>query len=591
MNKISIILKKQGLVCSRFLFSAVALLLIFFTFSSCSVFRSNAQGKRNKSISKDSVNVIFMNAMQDLMLEKNEAAFEKFNEVIKYQPGNATAHYQLSRLWFEKSNLPKAIKEIQLAEKYDPSNKWILEHYAQLMIVDGRFEKAAELYGRIAKNERSPEEFLAKQALSYTWANRFGSALRVLNELEKYTTEFDENLQFQKARLFLELKEVDSAIAITRSLIDHAPQNPNYMLLLGRIYFDRGNFSEALKSFKEADRKFPDEPQVQASLIYYYLKEDKTALHDYLYDVIIERDGLIENKISLLNVFNSSRSTDTLSEQVIKEFAPLLSERQPAEAESMIFYGMVLSAEKQDDSAAFQFKRAIAVDSLNLDAWGLLFPTLVALDTSDSIVEYASRALALFPENPVFNYYGAYGYFLAKDYANAIPVLEDGLLKLTAQDTFLALTFHSFLGDSYQEVKDFNKADSSYSSALAIDSGNVGVLNNYSYFLAQQNTRLDEAESMSAITIKTHPDEASFLDTYGWILYKKGNFKEAKKYVERAIKNSEERNSGVMYEHLGDIEFKLGNERLALEHWLKAKEEGEHSELLLEKIATKKLHE
>ena len=112
------------------------------------------------------------------------------------------------------------------------------------------------------------------------------------------------------------------------------------------------------------------------------------------------------------------------------------------------------------------------------------------------------------------------------------------------------------------------------------------VLNNYSYYLSVLGKDLDKAERMSAKTIEIEPGNATFLDTYAWILFKKGQFLEAKFIIERAIDNMDEP-SGVVVEHYGDILFKNGNINGALEQWKKALEIGGHSDLLEQKIERK----
>ncbi|HOZ83717.1 MAG TPA: tetratricopeptide repeat protein, partial [Bacteroidia bacterium] len=86
------------------------------------------------------------------------------------------------------------------------------------------------------------------------------------------------------------------------------------------------------------------------------------------------------------------------------------------------------------------------------------------------------------------------------------------------------------------------------------------------------------------------PNQSSFLDTYGWILYQEGKYDEAKKWIEKAMENGGE-NSGTILEHYGDILFKLNQSDKAFEYWKKAKQSGDASGLLDQKIRDKKLYE
>src|SRR5690606_35846457 len=86
---------------------------------------------------------LFMEAMQDVMLEKNDAAFEKFSTVVALQPQNAAAYFQLSKLWVKKHNLPKALETAKKAYEIDSTNKWMIKRYADLLMLDSDFTEAA----------------------------------------------------------------------------------------------------------------------------------------------------------------------------------------------------------------------------------------------------------------------------------------------------------------------------------------------------------------------------------------------------------------------------------------------------------------
>ena len=77
-----------------------------------------------------------------------------------------------------------------------------------------------------------------------------------------------------------------------------------------------------------------------------------------------------------------------------------------------------------------------------------------------------------------------------------------------------------------------------YEQVLALQPGNLAVLNNYAYLLATHKGDLQKAERMSQITIREQPDNPVYLDTYGWILHLKGQDELAKFYLNRALVNT-----------------------------------------------------
>ena len=92
-----------------------------------------------------------------------------------------------------------------------------------------------------------------------------------------------------------------------------------------------------------------------------------------------------------------------------------------------------------------------------------------------------------------------------------------------------------------------------YEQILEINPHNLSILNDYAWTLATHKGDLNKAESMSAITIKEDPYNATFLDTYGWIMYMKGEKDLALFYLTRAQMYAEEDNMAEIKEHIKKV--------------------------------------
>ena len=123
---------------------------------------------------------------------------------------------------------------------------------------------------------------------------------------------------------------------------------------------------------------------------------------------------------------------------------------------------------------------------------------------------------------------------------------------------------------------------------LKTKANNDHVLNNYSYFLSLRKKDLDKALKMSTRLVAEHPENPTYLDTHGWVLYTDGQYKESKKFLEKA---STLDNDGTIVEHYGDVLFQLGDIEGAIIQWEKARTLGGASENIDKKIADKKLYE
>ena len=136
------------------------------------------------------------------------------------------------------------------------------------------------------------------------------------------------------------------------------------------------------------------------------------------------------------------------------------------------------------------------------------------------------------------------------------------LIELQPTDTAAVVTNLSIIGDTLHEMGEIKAAYKTYDQALRLDPRNCPVLNNYAYFLSLEKRRLCKAEKMSRITIEEEPDNATYLDTYAWILYLRGKPAKAQPYLKHAMIYGG-KDSAVVLMHYSIVLSALGNNELA----------------------------
>ena len=114
-------------------------------------------------------------------------------------------------------------------------------------------------------------------------------------------------------------------------------------------------------------------------------------------------------------------------------------------------------------------------------------------------------------------------------------------------------------------------------------------MNNYAYRLASAKLDLEHAEVLINKANLISPNQAHFIDTYGWVLFQKGEYVKAKEFFDRAFTlHSADR---IIVEHLGDAYSKMGNKEKAVEFWMKAQMAGSTNKNLNQKIEKKEYYE
>jgi tetratricopeptide (TPR) repeat protein len=202
-----------------------------------------------------------------------------------------------------------------------------------------------------------------------------------------------------------------------------------------------------------------------------------------------------------------------------------------------------------------------------------------------AMVDHSELALELFPSNPALYYYLGIGYFQLGELEEAMEILEMGRMMIFKSESGL-VDFYVLLGDTYNGLENYKKSDENYELALEANPDNAYVLNNYAYYLSLRKDKLELASEMAKKAVELEPDQYNYQDTYGWVLFRMEKFEEAANWLKLAVDNGGYIN-GEIIEHYGDALYNDGDVENALIQWKRAKEVGDTSDLIDEKIRMK----
>ncbi|NLA22236.1 MAG: tetratricopeptide repeat protein, partial [Candidatus Marinimicrobia bacterium] len=193
-----------------------------------------------------------------------------------------------------------------------------------------------------------------------------------------------------------------------------------------------------------------------------------------------------------------------------------------------------------------------------------------ALDILDS-------ARIRFPNDPSFLLAQGSIYNTLRDYQSA----EKVLLK-TLQIEPNNVQAQHLLAAIWDMLKKYSQCDSLYEVIIRHNPDDVIALNNYAYSLAVRGERLDEALKMVDLALVKEPNNASYLDTKGWILYRQKKYKEAIKYIQKSLEI--EQDNAEVLEHLGDVYQALRQPKKARTYYQRAAEIDKNNENLKRKL-------
>ena len=417
---------------------------------------------------------------------------------------------------------------------------------------------------------------------------QYDKVLGILNKLEQQMGK-NEQITMEKFRIYRQMKDRENAFREIESLVAEYPLDMRYQVVLGDAYMQDGQQEKALNIYNKVLETEPDNALALYSLASYYDQTGQHELYEKQLDKLLLNKKVDSNtKMAVMQRFIvQNEQTTKDSTQVITLFKRIL-ETEPDDAGLPMLYAQYLISKKMNAETYPVLEQVIDIEPANTNARLLLLNEALRKEDYPNIIRLCEGGIGTNPEMLEFYFYLAIAYNQSKRYDDVIAICQKALSivdKNTKKEVIA--DFYSIMGDTYHSKGENEKAYAAYEEALKLSPSNIGTLNNYAYFLSVDRRDLDKAEEMSYKTVKAEPNNATYLDTYAWILFQKGNYTEARIYIDDAMKNKGDE-SDVVVEHCGDIHFMTGDVEGALKYWKQSLEMGNKSETLKRKIKLKK---
>ncbi|GHA73877.1 tetratricopeptide repeat protein [Pontibacter akesuensis] len=529
---------------------------------------------------------LFLDGMKYFMLEDYQQALQLFQKAYTITPNNAALNYKIGETYLQLKESASAMPFAQAAVKLEKKNAYYYLLLAQLHSEQKQYDAAAQAFNDLLQNVPNSDEYLFNLADLYLAQSQYDNALRTYDRIEKQFGDM-EQLHVNRQQIYLRQKKVDKAIAEGELLLKTNPTEINYYLAQAELYNAIQRTDEAIATLNKALKVEPNNPFAHLMLSDLSRQKGDIATSNKEVKLAFANPQLdIDTKVRILVDFIRQLPNPQI-ESVALELVDLTIQNHPSEAKAYAVAGDLQTIVGKKEAARDNYIKAVALDNSHFKIWQQIVLLDAELEQPEALVKHAEQALELFPNQAVFWFYSGTGHLITKNFEKAVKSLEYGK-RLSGSEPALVTQFNMQLGDGYNSLKEYKKSDAAYEEVLAVDANNEHVLNNYSYFLSLRNEKLDRAKEMSERLVKLHPNNPTYLDTYAWVLYKSGNYTEARKYLEQAVAISDD---ATLVEHYGDVLYKLGKHEEAVSQWQKAKLKGEASAFIDRKIKDKKLYE
>ncbi len=527
--------------------------LLLLSLGGCSekIAPSSGAGKQGKDFDASTFNYLYVEAIKQKLMGNSGDALKYFEQCVAINPKSDASYYQMAQIVIAGNDLKNGKLYAEKALSVDEGNIWYL------MMLAGIYYQEKNADSAIVYYEKAAKYFPEKENLQLTLGNLYSEN----REFEKANVKFrdledkvgpHESVILSSVKNLMAAGKYDEALIKMNGLLKIKPEEILYNGLLAEIYSGQGEVVKAMEVYNMLMLKYPDDPQIQLSLADFLISHSQfDDLFQILTTISLNSKIGLQDKVALF-----VRLLD------IPDFIISAGDRLSVSL-------MVLEAEYKDDNivpllradimikqlkyaeAVSRMEELIKLNADNYYAWEKLL--FLYLQTGDyiNLMKRGEECARLFNRSFIAKVLYANGAIETGNYTVAIEELRKAeiLAGDSKSDLMQILTMKA---DVFYRMKEYTKAFEIFEQALANSKEDLTVLNNYAYYLAEQNLDLRNAEEMSERVVEKEGTNTTYLDTYAWVLYKRGKLNEAAKIMERII-NSDEKPDAEWFEHYGFI--------------------------------------
>lgn len=511
----------------------------------------------------------FIQGISDFENEDFERALDNLTAahlILSEDPG---INYSLSDVYFSMGDFSNAAYYGQIAASADPENKWYHINLANIYRQSGRNSASIEALENALEYHPNDVDMLFMKAGLYT---EFGELLKSNEVYDKIIavrgSEFE--LHLRKFQNYNALRMTAEALEELEIMRDINPGNLSTLHTISQFYLELGDEDSARETLLDAKERNQRDPQTLILLAEIFINNNEwEELGDTFISMI--EDPLIypTQKMELVRFLYLQHTQNpeeailaTQAEKAITVFSRSEPEFGPAQLIAAEFF----MQRNQLDLALETLERANEAVPEEADAWTQRMQILFTQQQYDEVIELSATADEKAPNNAFIKFFTGVSYMLKNDYESAEKWLEDATTA-PGRRAIRSLVY-STLGDVKNDLDKWEEAVDSYEMALRLDSDNHNAMNNYAYFMSLRMERLPYALELSERANTLELGNAAYLDTLGWIHFKKGNYEKAKLYIEQSVETGDA--SAEVYEHLGDVYEALDDMESARKWWQEA---------------------
>ena len=563
--------------------------LIFFLLASSSFFISCSKSLSPALLSSkkdvyDSArfDLVYSEAVRYKLLGNEGDALSLFEECLKINPQSDAVYFNMAQLVLANGNFEKAKDYLNSAISIDGNNMWYLMLLSNIYYQENNLDSTILIYEKLVTQYPEKIDFKISLGSLYSDKNDYKNSIKIFEEIEnEYGT--NESTSVIYVQDLIRIGSFQKALEKSLELIALNPDEIIYNGLLAEVYIAKGENDKALNVYKDLINNNPDNPDVQVSLFDFLLNDKRyDELSGLVNEIIINKNIGIETKVVLLSdLMDNTNYIEEKGDELILSlmvFEKISNNNNIA----ILLRPDLLSRMGKEVEAVLLLEDIVRKDQNNFYAWESLLLIYYNLNDFGNLEAKAETYSRMNNMSFLAKILYASAALSNNHYDVALEELRKASILAGNNDEMIKQVL-SLKADVYFKMSDYNNSFSTFEEALKLYNNDISVLNNYAYYLAEKDINLSYALEMAKDVIQEEPLNTTYLDTYGWVLFKQKKYKSALK-VFLKIFELEENPQAIYYEHLGYIYKARKKCDLAVEVWTKALELDVSNEILKEEI-------
>jgi len=459
----------------------------------------------------------FMDGELLMMEGRYSEAASAYERALSYDSSSATIYLSLGEVLLRQGLLERSKEAGEKALELQPDDPVIYEFLARNAAARESYNEAVEysdIWGRLDSTALEPLFMKASLLLRQD---------KYQETIDTYLDIYDrdpiqQQVLDQAADIAVYISDLERIYQVFRRLYLLHPDNYSIVRNYAEISIQTEHFNEAIEAYQRLDQLGGATIQTTLQLALLHVSMENLTEAQAVLAPLIDRGSRQWNVLDL-----SAYVADRLSDYTeLARVATFMLEVYPDSIRG--YTSLAIARSNQEDNPGS--------------------------------IEILENAMLRFPSDPAVTRLLGNMYYIANELSKAEEYL---LAALELQPTENSI--RHLLATTWSALEKYEASDSLYEVLLKSDKTDASAMNNYAYSLAERTEvpwrRLWYARKLSSKSLKLEPENAAFLDTYGWIWYRLRFYRMAHKYIVRSVEIRPD--NPIVLDHLSDVLIKLGD--------------------------------